>query len=107
MSPVRERVARPVLILLGLFLIDRYTSAATPASSRKRGEAPGNAVAAGELLVEPSTLIDRPIKGDDNRNAAVEIETDGSLHNVHVLRNLFINHVTPSVGRALITGCSR
>ncbi len=40
-------------------------------------EAPGSAVAAGELLVEPPTLINLGfewlIEGDDNRNAAVEV----------------------------------
>ena len=40
-------------------------------------ESPGNAVAAGELFVEPPTLINLGfewlIEGDDNRNAAVEV----------------------------------
>jgi hypothetical protein len=43
----------------------------------QQGDAPGNAVSTGELLIEPPTLINLGfewfIQGDDNRNAAVEV----------------------------------
>ena len=75
---MRERVARLVLVVLsGLFLIgppylDRDTVVLAQGT-----EAPGNAVAAGELLIEPPTLINLgfewSIEGDDNRNAAVKV----------------------------------
>ena len=73
-----KRIARlGIVVLSGLFLIgppylDRDTVVLAQGT-----EAPGNAVAAGELLIEPPTLINLgfewSIEGDDNRNAAVKV----------------------------------
>ena len=77
-SSVRERVARlAIAVLLGLFPSGPPHVDGDPVALAQGTEAPGNAVAAGELLVEPPTLINLgfewSIEGDDNRNAAVEV----------------------------------
>ena len=75
---MRERVARLVIVVLwGLFLMGPPYLGGDAAILAQGTEAPGNAVAAGELLVEPPTLINLgfewSIEGDDNRNASVEV----------------------------------
>ena len=70
-----DRLVR--LVALGLFLIAPPYVDGDPVVLAQGTEAPGNAVAAGELLVEPPTLINLgfewSIEGDDNRNATVEV----------------------------------
>lgn len=73
-----ERVARLVLIaVMGLSPIGLPYLAGGPVVLAQAPDTPGNAVAPGELLVEPATLINLgfewSIEGDDNRNAAVEV----------------------------------
>ena len=75
---MREWVGRLVCIAaLGLLPIGSPHLGGDTVVLAQPGEAPGNAVAAGELLVEPPTLINLGfewlIEGDDNRNAAVEV----------------------------------
>ena len=75
---MRERVGRLVrLVALALFLIGPPAVDGGAAALAQGTEAPGNAVAAGELLVEPPTLINLgfewSIEGDDNRNASVDV----------------------------------
>ena len=75
---MRETVARlAIIVLSGLFLIGPPQVDGDPVVLAQGPDAPGNAVAAGELLVEPPTLINLGfewfIEGDDNRNAAVEV----------------------------------
>ncbi len=69
------RLARRVAF--GLFLIGTPGSGGDPVVLAQGTNAPANAVTAGELLVEPPTLINLgfewSIEGDDNRNAAVEV----------------------------------
>ena len=73
-----ERVGRLVrIVALGLLVVCASPPGGDAVARAQRGEAPGDAVAAGELLVEPPTLINLGfewfIEGDDNRNAAVEV----------------------------------
>ena len=75
---MRETVARlAVIVLLGLFPSGPPHLDGDPVVLAQGTDAPGNAVAAGELLVEPPTLINLgfewSIEGDGNRNAAVEV----------------------------------
>ena len=75
---MRERVARlAIIVLLGLFPSGPPYLDGDRVVLAQGTEASGNAVAAGELLVEPPTLINLgfewSIEGDDNRNAAVEV----------------------------------
>ena len=75
---MHERVARLARIAVwALFLSGPLHLDGDTAALAQGTEAPGNAVAAGELLVEPPTLLNLgfewSIEGDDNRNAAVEV----------------------------------
>ena len=75
---MRERVGRLACIAaLGLLPIGAWHLGGDAVVLAQPEEAPGDAVAAGELLVEPPTLINLgfewSIEGDDNRNAAVEV----------------------------------
>ena len=60
-----------------MFLIGTSGPGGDPVVLAQGTDAPANAVTAGELLVEPPTLINLgfewSIEGDDNRNAAVEV----------------------------------
>ena len=81
---------RPFVAVLGLgtFLIGTSHLDGDTIVLAQRGDAPANAVSAGELVIEPPTLINLGfewfVQGDDNRNAAVEVlfrqqgETDWS-----------------------------
>ena len=80
------RLAR--IVALGAFLIGTSHLDGDTIVLAQRGDAPANAVSAGELVIEPPTLINLGfewfVQGDDNRNAAVEVsfrqqgETDWS-----------------------------
>ncbi len=75
---MREKVARLARVaVFGLFLISPLHLDRDAVVLAQGPDMPGHAVAPGELLVEPPTLINLgfewSIAGDDNRNAAVEV----------------------------------
>ena len=77
-----------LIVAVGAFLIGTSDLDGDTIVLAQRGDAPANAVSAGELVIEPPTLINLGfewfVQGDDNRNAAVEVsfrqqgETDWS-----------------------------
>ena len=74
---MHERVARLARIAVWALFLSGPLHLGSDTVVLAQGDAPGNAVATGELLVEPPTLINLgfewSIEGDDNRNAAVEV----------------------------------
>ena len=75
---MREWIGRfGCIAALGLLPIGVSHLGGDAVARAQRGAAPGDAVAAGELFVEPPTLINLgfewSIEGDENRNAAVEV----------------------------------
>ena len=73
-----ERAGQLVRVAaLSVFVIGTSHADVAAVVFTQREEAPRNAVSAGELLIEPPTLINLGfewfIEGDDNRNASVEV----------------------------------